>query len=91
MGAVSYDLEASARRLESAFPLHTEEGVRSFLEKLGSLEELKYYTGDYDVVIWLADFYEVLFNVANLSQTEHKVIYYLYFEVYRQSELLDLL
>ena len=91
MGAVSFDLQASARRLESAFPLHTEEGVRSFLEKLSSLEELKYYTGDFDVVIWLADFYEVLFKVANLSQSEHKVIYYLYFEGYRQSELVELL
>lgn len=90
MGAVMYDVLASSRRLHAAFPLHTDEGVRSFLEKIHNLESLKYYAGDYDVVIWLADFYDVLPTVG-LSKAEHKIIYFMYFEGYKQSELVDLL
>jgi DNA-directed RNA polymerase specialized sigma24 family protein len=90
MGVVSYDINASNRRLETTFPLHTEEGVRLFLEKLMNLEQLKYYAADFDVVIWLADFYEALLT-SNLSDTEKKVIYFLYFEGYRQKELVELL
>jgi hypothetical protein len=90
MGAVSFDVLGASRRLETAFPLHTEEGVRSFLDKLSNLEELKYYSGDYDVSIWLVDFYETIRTVG-LSDTEMKVIYFLYFEGYRQVDLVGLL
>ncbi|MCS0827420.1 hypothetical protein NX029_26250 [Cytobacillus firmus] len=90
MGVVSYDVEASARRLETAFPMHTEEGVKSFLEKLYQLDELKYFAGDYDITIWIVDFYEAIRN-AGLSPTEEKVIYFLYFEGYKQTELVGLL
>jgi hypothetical protein len=90
MGVISYDINASARRLETTFPLHTEEGVRLFLDKLMNLEQLKYTTGDYDVVIWLADFYEALYY-SNLSDKEKKVLYFLYFEGYRQKEVVDLM
>lgn len=70
--------------------MHTEEGVRSFLEKLHNLESLKVSAGDYDVVIWLADFYDALGQVG-LSKSEHKIIYFMYFEGYKQSELVELL
>ncbi|PEM08531.1 sigma factor-like helix-turn-helix DNA-binding protein [Bacillus wiedmannii] len=89
MGAVSIDIAANGRRLESAFPLHTVEGVESFLEKLVSLEELKYTAGDYDVTIWLVDFYEALYE-AKLSQAEKKIVYFLYFEGYRQKDLTEM-
>lgn len=85
-----YDVLASSRRLRAAFPLHTDEGVRSFLEKIHNLESLKYNAGDYDVVIWLSEFYDVLPTVG-LSKAEHKIIYFMYFEGYKQSELVDLL
>lgn len=88
MGVVSYDIQANARRLESAFPLHTEEGVSSFLDKIESLEELKYFAGDFDVVIWLADFYESMWLVG-LSDREMEIIYFLYFEGYKQIELAE--
>lgn len=90
MGVISFDLEASARRLETAFPLHTEEGVRSFLEKLYQLNELKYFAGDYDISVWIVDFYQALYSVG-LSPTEKKVIFFLYFEGYKQAELVPLL
>lgn len=88
MGVVSYDVHANARRLETAFPLHTEEGVRSFLDKMSALEELKYFSGDFDVVVWLADFYEVMWKVG-LSDKEMEVLYFLYFEGYKQIELAE--
>ena len=90
VGVVSYDIQASGRRLEAAFPLHTEEGVADFLEKLYTLDELKYFAGDFDVSIWLVDFYEALSN-SGLSTKEREVIYFLYFEGYKQSELVELM
>ena len=91
MGAVTYDIQASARRLEHAFPLHTEEGVRSFLEKLENLNELKYLAGDYDVAIWLLDFKEVLYNHAKLSSLELDIIHNMYFLGYRQVDLVKMM
>jgi predicted DNA-binding protein (UPF0251 family) len=90
MGVVSYDVSASDRRLSATFPLHTEEGVKAFLEQIYSLEELKFSTGDFDVVIWLADFYDTIATVG-LSRAEHKVIYFVYFEGYKQKELVYML
>ena len=90
MGVVTFDVKASSRRLEAAFPLHTEEGVRAFLEKIHNLESLKYTAVEYEVAIWLTDFYDTMASVG-LSKTEHKILYFLYFEAYKQSELVDLL
>ena len=90
MGVVSYDINASSRRLSAAFPLHTEEGVKDFLETIYALEELKYFGGDYDVSIWLLDFYQAL-EQSSLSNREREVIAYLYFEGYKQSELVGLM
>lgn len=90
MGVVSFDVAASSRRLEAAFPMHTEEGVKSFLSKLLNLEQLKYFTGDYDISIWILDFYEA-FEKANLSPSEKQIIFHLYFDGYKQAELVDLL
>ena len=90
MGVVSYDIQASSRRLASAFPLHTEDGVKDFLEKIYALEELKYFGGDYDVSIWLVDFYQAL-QETSLSNREREIIAYLYFEGYKQSELVVLM
>lgn len=90
MGVVTFDVKASSRRLEATFPLHTEEGVRAFLEKIHNLESLKYAAGEYEVAIWLSDFYDAMEN-SGLSKTEHKILYFLYFEAYKQSELVDLL
>ncbi|MFD9628638.1 sigma factor-like helix-turn-helix DNA-binding protein [Peribacillus muralis] len=87
---MSYDIQASGRRLEAAFPLHTEEGVADFLEKLYTLDELKYFAGDFDVSVWLVDFYEAL-SKSRLSTKEREVIYFLYFEGYKQSELVGLM
>lgn len=91
MGAVNFDIHASSRRLESTFPLHTEAGVRDFLEKVLALEELKYLAGDYDISIWLADFYEALWEQNIITTSEIKVIYYVYFEGYKQTELDELI
>lgn len=53
------------------------------------MDELKYFAGDYDVTIWLVDFYEAL-RESNLSKREMETVYFLYFEGYKQSELVDL-
>lgn len=89
MGAVTYDLQASAVRLEQAFPMHTEEGVRHFLEQLVTLNEMKYLAGDYDVAIWIIDFKEVLYNHAKLSSLELDIIHNIYFLGYRQVDLVE--
>lgn len=90
MGVVSYDIHASARRLEAAFPMHTEEGVKDFLEKLYALDELKYMAGDYDISIWIVDLYDAM-RVCGLSNQEHRIIYFLYFEGYKQIDLAKLM
>lgn len=81
-----FDTQASSRRLEAAFPLHTVEGIKDFLEKLYKMEELQYFAGDYDISIWLVDFYEALRN-CDLSNREMETVYFLYFEGYKQVEL----
>jgi DNA-binding NarL/FixJ family response regulator len=90
MGAVSYDIQASSRRLESAFHMHTEEGVAAFLEKLYQLDELKYFAGDYDISIWIVDFYEAI-RKCGLSHAEERVIFFLYFEGYKTIEVAAML
>ena len=91
MGAVLYDIQASAKRLEAAFPLHTEEGVRHFLEKLATLNELKYLSGDYDIAIWIIDFKEVLYHHAKLTKLELDIIHNMYFLGYRQVDLVGMM
>lgn len=73
MGAVSVDINASERKLEVMFPMHTAEGVSTFLEQKPYLESLLYYAGDFDALIMLIDFETALEN-ANLTETERIVI-----------------
>ncbi len=79
MGAVSVDINASERKLEVMFPMHTPEGVSTFLEQKPYLESLLYYAGDFDALIMLIDFETALEN-ANLTETERTVIDRVFFQ-----------
>lgn len=69
MGAVSIDVNAKERVLEVLYPMHTKEGVETFLEQLPYIESSMYLQGDFDALILLIDFEKALQN-SGLTPTE---------------------
>lgn len=73
MGAVSIDINANERKLETMFPMHTREGVEVFLENINHIRQLTYYAGDFDALIMLVDFEQAL-DEAGLTHKELFII-----------------
>jgi len=79
MGAVSIDLEAKERRLDAQFPMHTREGIETFLEQYNHMKSMMYVHGDYDALIMLVDFDSAMIN-SRLSAMELNVLQLVYIE-----------
>lgn len=79
MGAVSIDLEAKERRLETQFPMHTRDGIETFLEQINHMKELMFVHGDYDALIMIVDF-ESATDRCRLSMMEKRVLHLVYIE-----------
>jgi DNA-directed RNA polymerase specialized sigma24 family protein len=73
MGAVSVDVHAKERVLEVLYPMHTKEGVETFLEQLPYIEEAMYLSGDFDTLIMLLDYQDALEN-SGLTTSELTVL-----------------
>lgn len=74
MGAVGIDLSLKEKQLEALFPMHTRDGVETFLKHYNHIKELIYYSGDYDALIMLVDF-ETAFHASNLTSIEAEVLH----------------
>ncbi len=73
MGAVSIDVNASERKYDAMFPMHTKEGVEVFLENYNHLKEMVFFSSDYDALIRIIDFDVALLN-SGLSAREQIAI-----------------
>lgn len=74
MGAVAIDTGLKERQLEVMFPMHTREGVETFLQHYNNIQELIYYSGDYDALIMIVDFQKA-FSSCNLTVIEADVLH----------------
>lgn len=73
MGAASIDTNVKERQLEIMFPMHTREGIETFLEHYNNIHELMFYSGDYDALIMLLDF-QVALQESKLTGIECLVL-----------------
>ncbi|MFS0841226.1 sigma factor-like helix-turn-helix DNA-binding protein [Paenibacillus sp. 1P03SA] len=90
MGAVKVDLSKGGKRLESLYPLSSEEGVRKLLEQVHHVRSERITRGDYDAVVMLVDF-EQSIKDACLTERQQQVIYYAYERDLPQSEIAGML
>lgn len=90
MGAVAIDVNANERKLEVMFPMHTKDGMEVFLENINQLNELKYYSGDFDAVIMLVDF-EKAFAESGLTALEKGTIRLVFMEDMKRVQVANMM
>lgn len=64
---------------DSKYPMHTKEGVETFLLNYSHLKEMLYFSSDYDALIMLIDFDKALIE-SSLSEMELVVINLVFIE-----------
>lgn len=79
MGAVSIDINANERKLDVMFPMHTREGIETFLENYNYIYQLIFYAGDYDALIMIIDFQEALVD-CGLTEKERNALYLVFIQ-----------
>lgn len=79
MGAVAIDVNKGERQLEVKFPMHTVEGVVTFLENIHYTLGSIYYAGDIDALIMMIDF-ETALAESKLTDSEFDILYRVYFQ-----------
>jgi RNA polymerase sigma factor (sigma-70 family) len=89
MGAVAVDVNAVERKLEVLYPMHTKEGVETFLEQLPYIQESMYLTGDYDALIMIIDFQTAL-AASKLSEREQEIINLVFIEDQKRVDVAKL-
>lgn len=73
MGAVSVDVQAKERMLETMFPIDTEAGVSKLLYALPYVKEGRYLAGDYGACDLIIDLENALANIR-LTDSQRRII-----------------
>lgn len=85
MGAVSVDIHAKDRLLETMFPIDTEAGVSALLYALPYVKESSYYSGDFGAWDLIIDLEHALKNIK-LTHSQRRIIELHYGEDLTQTE-----
>jgi hypothetical protein len=86
LGAVAIDVNAGERKLEVLYPMHTKEGIETFLEQLPYIQETMYLMGDYDALIMIVDFQTAL-AASKLSAREQEIIHLVFIEDHKRVDV----
>lgn len=73
MGAVSVDIHAKDRVLETMFPIDTEAGVSKLMYALPYIKEGRYYAGDFGACDLIMDLETALANIR-LTDSQRRII-----------------